>query len=68
MPKTVRTDPRSPRSGSLTSQTERSSTKCTPRVQVPFVAQPASAVSHGSREIAMYVVPSSHRADGLSAK
>ena len=67
-PKRSRTAAEVAEVGSSTSNTVRSWTNCIPRVHVLPIPHPASAVSHGSREITMYVAPSSHSAEAFSAK
>jgi hypothetical protein len=67
-PNRERSGDTSPSSGSPTAHRPRSSTNRTPRVHVPPVPHAASAVNQGSREIATYVAPASHREEGLRAK
>ena len=51
-----------------TSCTARSGTNCIPRVPVLPIPDAASALSHGSREIAIEVGPNSHATEAFSAK
>src|SRR5690348_12274500 len=67
-PNFSRHGPTSPSDGGPILVTPRSWVKCAPRVHVPHVAHAASAVAHGSLEIATYVTPARHAARPRSVK